>query len=203
MALSTYTELQAAIASSAHRSDLTSVIVDCIALAEAQMNRRLRVNAMIEREAAFTIDGEYETLPTGFNGVRSFALTTSPTLPLIFVPASDLDVLKAGYAPTGRPTHYSIVGDSFQFAPAPDATYTATLSYYSTIPALSSNGSNWLLTAHPDAYLYGSLVQLGQHVRNPEQTAVWAELYTRAIADIEAQDARASYSAPRTRHRAF
>ena len=42
MAISTYTELQTAVADWLHRTDMTSVIQDCVALAEERFNRRLR-----------------------------------------------------------------------------------------------------------------------------------------------------------------
>ena len=42
MALSTYTELKASVADWLNRTDLTSVIPDFIALAEAQIERTLR-----------------------------------------------------------------------------------------------------------------------------------------------------------------
>lgn len=42
--------------------------------------------------------------------------------------------------------------------PVPNTTYTIELIYYLRIPALSDSAtSNWMLTDHPDAYLYGTL----------------------------------------------
>jgi hypothetical protein len=45
--------------------------------------------------------------------------------------------------------------------PAPDGTYTGKLTYWQTIPALGSGqATNWLLTDHPDVYIYRSLFHL-------------------------------------------
>ena len=46
MALGNYTELQASIADFLNRSDLTLVIPDFITMAEADMNRTLRIKDM-------------------------------------------------------------------------------------------------------------------------------------------------------------
>lgn len=41
MALSTYAELKASVASWMERADMTAVITDCVTLAEARLNREL------------------------------------------------------------------------------------------------------------------------------------------------------------------
>ena len=51
MALSTYDELKASIASWMERSDMTTVIVDCVTLAEARLNREL---GPVETDASLT-----------------------------------------------------------------------------------------------------------------------------------------------------
>ena len=66
MALDNYSNLQTAIANFLARDDLTTEIVDFIALTEADFNRRLRVRAM-ENSSSFTIDTvsyTHLTLPT-------------------------------------------------------------------------------------------------------------------------------------------
>ncbi len=62
MALTTYTELKASVADWLNRTDLTSVVPDFIALAEAQIERTLRTRQMIVRATA-SIDTEYSAVP--------------------------------------------------------------------------------------------------------------------------------------------
>ena len=65
MALSNYTELQASIADTLNRDDLTAVIPDFVRLAEAQLNRVVRHWRMEDRVIA-TVDSQYTALPTNF-----------------------------------------------------------------------------------------------------------------------------------------
>ncbi len=65
MALTNYTELQASIADFLNRSDLTSVIPDFITMAEADMNRTLRIKEMSVRTRA-PLNSQYLKLPVDF-----------------------------------------------------------------------------------------------------------------------------------------
>ena len=81
MALGNYTELQASIADFLNRSDLTLVIPDFITMAEADMNRTLRIKDMSVRTRA-PLSGQYLKLPPDFLGVRNIELMTDPVTPL-------------------------------------------------------------------------------------------------------------------------
>lgn len=199
MALSTYSELKAAVARQAGRRDIASggsnadLVADWIAAAEAQMRRALRVRQMIARDDAFTIDGEYVDLPADFAGVRAFSLSTTLSVPLTYVTPDKADDLAS--STTGQPAYYSIVGGEFRFIPAPDASYSAALSYWQTIPALSdAEPSNWLLTACPDAYLYGTLTHFATWAQD-ERGDTWAGLYASAVSDLKAADIIDSHGA--------
>jgi hypothetical protein len=66
-------------------------------------------------------------------------------------------------ATTGRPKYYSLFDSSaFELAPIPDAAYTVELHYLhkpASLTAGSDSGTTILSTDHPDALLYGSLVE--------------------------------------------
>ena len=185
MAIANYTDLQASVANWLARSDLTTVIPDFIVIAEANFNRTLRTLQQETKDAAFSISTEYVAVPTGFLEARSMYLNTSPASALSFVPA---DTQTNNYPATGRPTGFSLTGSNFRFSPAPDATYTATLIYYKAIPALASNATNWLLTAHPDAYLYGSLIAASGYIQDDGRVAGIKALYEQVIAEIKGSD---------------
>lgn len=159
MAISTYNELLTAAANWSGRSDLTSRIPEFITLAESKINRKLRTLDMETKNASFSITGEYVAVPTNFAGVKTFYLNTTPKQNLEFMP----DDSQTGYfgSASAKPRYYSIQGSNFRFGPAPDGTYSATLVYYLKVPALTaSNTTNWLLTSHPDAYVYGVMAEL-------------------------------------------
>ena len=151
MALSTYTELKASVADWLNRTDLTSVIPDFIALAEAPLERTLRTRQMIVRATA-SIDTEYSAVPGDFLETKSIKLNTNPVTALTFESVDALDDLKSTtYISAGKPQYFSIVGGQIRVLPVPDNTYTAELIYYAKLSKLSStNATNWLLTQAPD-----------------------------------------------------
>ena len=195
MALSNYTELQASIADFLNRSDLTSVIPDFITMCEADLNRTLRVRDMSVRSRA-PINSQYVKLPADFLGMRNIDLLTDPVTPLTYKNLQNLDIHRAGDS-TGKPLYYSVMQDSIEFAPVPDGDYTIEIVYYQKIPALSSpdtDGVNWLLTDHPDAYLYGSLMHSAPYLQADERIGLWAGKYNQILEQIKKSDEQAKFS---------
>jgi hypothetical protein len=195
MALDTFAGLKTTIADYLNRDDLTSIIPSFIALAEAKFNRKLRVRQMIKR-ANGQIETAFFAYPSDWLQAKEFQLNTSPIVRLEFVTEAYGDNLKASrYIATGKPAYYTITGTQLEFIPAPDQTYSAELTYYAKIPALSdSNTSNWLLAYAPDLYLYGALLEASPYLKDDERLATWGQLYTSSLGDIEVADQRASVS---------
>jgi hypothetical protein len=186
-----YTELQAAIASFLNRQDLTSVIPTFVSLVEANLNRVLRHRSMLGRATA-NLDTDFTTLPSDFLEAKNIQLNTNPVTSLRFVTIEHADLLKDGTA--GQPQYYTLVGDTLEVVPSPDTSYTVELVYYKKLPALSINSTNWLLTSHPDVYLYGALMQAAPYLKNDERLQVWGSLYTAAISDLNAASDKAEFS---------
>jgi hypothetical protein len=195
MALTTYTELKTSIGDWLNRSDLTSVIPDFISLAEAQIERTLRTRQMIIRANA-SFDAQYGAVPADFLEVKSLKLTsTNPITPMTYLSIDALDNEIAKYTASGRPKFFGVVGDQFRIVPTPDANYTTELIYYAKLTKLSSSvASNWLLTANPDIYLYGALLQAAPYLQDDARIQTWATLYERALNDAQTADDRASSS---------
>ena len=196
MALNNYSNLQTSIANFLARDDLTTEIVDFVALTEADFNRRLRIRAM-ENSSSFTIDSETETLPTGFLQARSFVIPTNPKTALQFMtPFHQAET--QGSSETGKPRAYSIEGTNFRFSPTPDATYTATLVFYKAFDSLSSSvATNHILTNHPDVYLYGALYFASTFIRgmDPQTVGQFKTQYESALQQVEMADEKDKYNA--------
>jgi hypothetical protein len=195
MALDTFAGLKTTIADYLNRDDLTSIIPSFIAIAEAKFNRKLRVRQMIKRAEA-QIETSFFAYPADWLQAKEFQLNTNPIVRLGFVTEAQGDDLKAGrFTAAGQPLYYTITGSQLEFIPSPDTTYSAELTYYAKIPALSdSNTSNWLLAYAPDLYLYGALIEASPYLKDDERLAVWGQLYTNSLGDIEVADQRASVS---------
>jgi hypothetical protein len=196
MALDNYSNLQTSIANFLARDDLTTEIVDFIALTEADFNRRLRIRAM-ENSSSFTIDSETGTLPTGFLQARSFVIPTNPKTALQFMtPFHQAET--QGSSETGKPRAYSIEGTNFRFSPTPDASYSATLVFYKAFDALSASvATNHILTNHPDVYLFGALYFASTFIRgmDPQTVGQFKTQYETALQQVEMADEKDKYNA--------
>ncbi len=170
MAIVDYSTLQTAVASWLQRSDLTSNIPDFISLFEACANRRLRVRQM-EATATLTPASGAVALPDDYLSWRRVTWTGSPRIELEFVHPSVLQ----GYYPTSPadvPKLFTIEGSTLKVAP--QDTTPLEFDYFQKIPSLSSgNTTNWLLTANPDLYLFGSLVEAHGFTVDFEKLAAW------------------------------
>lgn len=193
MALNTYATLKSAIADFLNRDDLTSVIPTFITLAEAKFNRAIRTRQMIRRATA-NVDGRFFAMPTDFLEARSFQLNTNPITVLEYVTEGYGNTLNSTtYVSSGKPQKFTVVGTQLEVIPSPDTTYEAELTYFAKIAALSDdNTSNWLLISNPDIYLYGSLLQSAPYLKDDARIAVWAQLYTSSVDELNVADQRAS-----------
>jgi hypothetical protein len=191
-----YAQLQSNIADFLNRTDLTSVIPTFIGLAESQMERALRVRQMMGRSTA-PIDTEYSALPPDFLEAKTFKITSArPIQPVEFVTPEQMDDaqnLSAGAL--GIPKYFTIIGNQIRVHPAPDATYTGEMTYFTKLDKLSNtNTMNWLLSSSPDAYLYGALMHAAPYLKDDERVAVWGTLYNTAIEALKTADQNASAS---------
>jgi hypothetical protein len=199
MALGTFTELKDAVADWLDRSDLTARIPDFITLAEARVNRDLRIRAMEVRSTMSTSAGQqYFNLPGGYIQMRNIQLNTNPTTPLEYITPEMLDRLY-GSSTTGKPRAYSLIGDEIQLAPIPDSAYTLEMAYYEKFTALGDGtggtvASNWLTSNAPDVLLYGSLLEAEPFIKNDERIGLWLNAYNGAIKKLQDADARDRHS---------
>ena len=199
MALGTFTELKDAIADWLDRSDLTARIPDFIALAEARINRELRIRPMEVRSTMVTTaDQQYFQLPGGYIQMRNMQLNTNPTTPLEYITPEMLDRLY-GSTTSGKPRAYSLIGDEIQLAPIPDSTYTVEMAFYEKFTSLGDGTSgtvtsNWLTTNAPDLLLYGALMEAEPFIKNDERIPVWLSGYNNAIDKLQKADQRDRHS---------
>ena len=199
MALSTFTELKEAVADWLDRSDLTARIPDFIALAEARINRELRIRPMEVRSTMYTtVDQQYFNLPGGYIQMRNIQLNTNPTTPLEYITPEMLDRLY-GSTTTGKPKAYTLIGDEIQLAPIPDSAYQVEMAFYEKFTPLGDGSagtvtSNWLTANAPDVLLYGALMEAEPFIKNDERIPVWLNGYSNAINKLQQQDQRDRHS---------
>jgi len=198
MAISTKAELNTAVANWLNRSDLTARIPEFISLAEASFNRNLRTRDMLVRSTAST-SSQYVSLPSDFLEMLNIELTsTSPPKRLVYITSdrSD-DYRERDNNTTGTPSYWTIEGISIQLFPTPSESVTLQLSYYQDIPALSGladNSNNWLLSAHPDIYLYSTLMQASPYIMDQQSAQIWDGLLSRSMQELQMADEKSRYA---------
>lgn len=172
MAITTFNEVLSAISNWHVRSNIDSARAkEWIAIFEACANRRLRVRQM-EASASVSVSASgIATLPTDFLQWRAVTWTGTPTRSLEY---ADRTWIAQTYAdsPAAPPEVFTIEGSSLAVMPTDSARLI--LNYYQKIPALSTVvTSNWLLTAHPDIYVFGPLLESNAFIRNAEMAPIW------------------------------
>lgn len=192
MAITTYAELQTAVATWLARvgdTDVTDNVPDFIALAEAQINRVLRVREQ-EETADLTVSAQAVALPTNFIGVRRVYLSTDPLQKLPYMAP---DAFWQAFSDTslGKPTAFTIEGEYIKFGPSPDATYTAKLLYWERQDVSAS--AHAMFTRNPDLYLFGALMEAAPFMNEPDNEgrfATFAKRYAMALDAIAKSDAK-------------
>lgn len=188
MTISTYAELQAAVADWVERGDLTTRSPTFIANAEGKVNRALRERRQQSQDTA-SISTQLSALPSDFREVvtiQAKAATDSSYTKLDPMPS---DVMAdANNDATGRPRFWGLIGDQLMLYPAPDQAYTVLLTYYNKVPALSaSNTSNWLLEDAPDVYLDGALAGFYEWDQNWEAANRYLQKFEAGLAEVMSQ----------------
>jgi hypothetical protein len=195
MAISTYSELNTAVANWLDRDDLTDRIPEFIALCEARFNRLLRIRAMENKQTASTVAAQRNlALPTGFIQMRNLQINTSPIVPMQYVTPEIYDRLY-GSTGSGTPQMYTIIADEIQLGPIPGSVQTIEMLFYKKFDALTSvAATNWMITNAPDIYLYGCLLEAEPFIMNDPRVQLWATAFKQAITDLQDQDNKDRHS---------
>lgn len=194
MAITTYSELQTSVTSWLSRtndSGLISLIPDFIMLAEAKFNRALRTRNQ-EASSTITTANGVCALPADFLSIRRLYINTDAKLELEYLPPEQFYVkFQAGESGS---KYYTIEGANILLA---DKTTTTDLIvlYHQKIPALSvSNTTNWLLTSHPDIYLYATLAEAYDVIKNEAQAQKFTSKTYEVYSQLKDSDMNGKYS---------
>lgn len=190
--ITNFSTLKTAAMAWMNRTDAADADIEgYIQMAEARINRDLRVKEM-EASATITTDTDgAANLPSGFLQFKAVYDSDRLVVPHV---APEAYILTE----TGGSKVYTILGGGFRLAPADDESLTAI--YYKALTALtSSNTTNWLLTAQPDLYLYGVLAAWSAYIEDDAGLARWDASFNRCLAELMASERRDRYSGPLAR----
>jgi hypothetical protein len=195
MAFTNYTAFVTVVENYLARDDLGTVIPDFIELAQERLSRELRVQEMLKVSTASTTSGDKNiAFPSDFLELREIHIDGTPVYTLEYQTPDKFFRNEKTHL-SGVPTHFTMLGAEFQFAPVPDGTQTVQILYYAKPDFIStSQASNIYLAYFPDALLYATLAEAEPYLMNDERIAIWASMYDRAIANIKENDKGATFS---------
>ena len=160
-----------------------------------------------EAKGTLTLDQETVVLPTDFR--EKLKLTFDDGIrygEIEIIPPEMLALKKASLGATGYPRFAAITenGTRVRLSPVPDQTYVVKIDYVAGLTALSDSATtNWLLTDHPDIYMYSALVESAPYLKDDERVPVWKAERDERIAELGGfrTRQRSGGNAPRIRPR--
>lgn len=191
----TYAGLQDSLLAWMDDTTLGDRVQEIIGLTERRLSRKLNTPEM-ETSTPLAIVNGVATLPSDFMEMRGAYIDyQNLRTDLTLLSPSDFSLHYASDN-TGRPSHFSISGDSLMVRPMPDLTYSITLTYKQRLPALSDgNPTNWLLTKWPDLYVAGCLVTAAAYGFEDQRLALLSSNAEALIEEINDAGQKARHTA--------
>lgn len=162
-----YAELKLAVTGYLHRTDLTSKVGELIERAEDMLFRRIDVMPT-EVSVSGTSTSATIALPSDCDQPLRLTITTDGYEVSLDLFRRPLD----GSGPVAAASSFTIEGTNIRLMDAPGAQYSYTLYYLPKMVNLSDSvTTNWLLTSHPDLYMYAAALEGARYVRNAPEVA--------------------------------
>lgn len=179
-AFNDYLDLRLAVSDHVGNRTISDVMPRLIAMAEADLNRKLRCRQQIRTESLVFEDG-YAQLPADYLEMISFG--DSICRPLRQATIADAQ-RGNGYAVDAQGV---ICGG---FSGERNATYYGKITPLKCSPACS----NWLLNDYPDIYLYAAGLQAAKFLKDAELAIATDQLLSGAMQDMRIADERARWA---------
>jgi hypothetical protein len=187
MSISNYGELKTSVASWLNRTDLTAVVSDLVTLAESAIRRDVRCRAMEQLEADI-LDGEILARPSRHLETKRLIVGGVPlsfVTPEMYTSLQDANSSQAVFTNIGDNIY--ILGGS-----AGDA---YTLNFYQSFPAFVADAdTNWLLLNAPDIYLWASVCEGADFLKDDAAVMKYAGRYQVAVAKMREREIEAAFS---------
>lgn len=203
MAISTFGELKTAFDTYQFSNRLTTSYTNAVLLFESVVNRGIPcVDGSGRRYVCFPRNMEVSTNLTTSSGsvaLPSDYIAWRAVLYNEITPNVELDYVHPAYfnstwlrLDTGNPKVFTIEAGNLKIKPADDSTNVTELHYYQKLTTITSGDSatNWLLTSHPDAYLFGGLTELFALARNREAAELYKARRDEVFSDLAMSSAR-------------
>lgn len=186
-----YATLQTALQEMRERSDtaFTNQLTTFIALAEAKLNRLVRVRPAEVNDTSLTgtASSRFITLPSDFMEPVALWLTSSSQYRLLRPYAAGSMTLSTT---NGTPDAWAIDGTTIQLDVPCDSAHTFVFRYRKKLFDLATTSPNFLLTNHPDVYLFACLMEACDWENDNDGLGKYDARFKLAVAELERVESR-------------
>lgn len=184
MSIHTYSDLIQHIPQWLDRDDLSTVTPRFIQLAEADFEPKLQkhINNLIRASTIVTAGDEYIAPPCDWEYIKEIWVDEPDRRSTVTYMESSQLTRAYPQKYTGRPQHYTIMGQELKLSPVADRSYSLEFLYYADLDRLSdTNPTNWVLKKYPNIYLFGALVHAANWVGDDARSGFFAGMYQQAV----------------------
>lgn len=180
MSISTYDELQDAVANWLNRDDLAERIPEFIMLAEKRMDRDLRRRTIVA-PLTLTSGAQSISLPDDcveLRYVRHASTSRAGSLTI----TTPLGLQQYRCLSAGAPVAAAVINNTLMFDREPDSAYELEIIYFAAITPLADDAAvNTELEDAPDLYLFAALVEAVPFLEHDERVGLWEAKYQSAL----------------------
>jgi len=175
-----YLDLRLAVSDLVGSRTISDVMPRLVAMAEADLNRKLRCRQMIVTDTLYFEEGEAQ-LPANY--LEMIGLQVGPHRR---IKQGSLTQARDGRA-------YAVTGSYIYLS---NGTFEAQADYYARLTPLKCSPActNWLLSDYPDVYLYAVALQAAKHLRDPETAMTLTPMLGDAVQATRVDDERAQWA---------
>lgn len=194
MSISTYSELQTAVAGWLKRADMTAQIPDFIRLAEVRIKSLMDVQPLdVTVSLATAPSVDTVALPADYK--TPIALWLNDITPQEQIGQVLVQELPFSNTPT-RPRYWAVDGTNIRFASPADQAYPIRFRYSQLFELSVANPTNSILTSYPDMYLFGALAEAGDYTFDDNSTMKWNTKFLDAVSRAQGQEASTNKNVP-------
>lgn len=186
MSISSYSDLQTAVANWLHDDSLTTIIPDFITLGEKRIHREVRCR---DNEAALSvaIASGVAAIPADYVELKYAYIDMTPVRVLERTTARKIFEQYPTRAASGTPKMIASDNGNFIFGCYPSSNWTVKGTYYKTLTTVDTSW-NTLATNNSDLYLFAALAEAADYVNDEASLAKWNGKYQKVLNDINSQE---------------
>jgi hypothetical protein len=159
---------------------------ECIAMAEAMLNRVVRTKGMEATMTSTALTDGAASLPSGFRAFKEVrhAGDTNYTLQ-----PKSLEWVRAQQADTDNARYFAVTSTQVVCWPS---TGPIKGTYYQALTSLTglTTTGNWLLTSHPDVYLSAALTEAFVYLQDENRATLWRQRTVALLEELDLSDKR-------------